>query len=162
MCRKLMTNYISNKKVKNVNSTQLYNKSNVPTTQLLENVPKECIKLREKILKVHKSNFKEKLGPLDRINHPPVKLKIDEFRGIRPVKNNKAYDILLHLQDAAKEEFNEMIAAGIIAPAEPEETEWASTAFPRKKPNSSPIKCRWVTDFRDLNHVLYSPMWGGE
>ena len=42
--------------------------------------------MREKILKVHKSNFKEKLGLLDRINHPPVKLKIDESRGIRPVK----------------------------------------------------------------------------
>ena len=111
---------------------------------------------------MHKSNFKEKLGPLDRINHPPVKLKIDESRGIRPVKNTKAYDIPLHLQDAAKEEFNEMIAAGIIAPAEPEETGWASMAFPRKKPNSSPIKCRWVTDFRDLNRALDRPVWGGE
>ena len=139
--RKLMTNYIS-KKVKNVNSTDLYNKSNTPTNKLLENIPKECLKLREKILKDHKSNFKEKLGPLDQINHPPVKFKIDESRGIRPVKNTKAYDIPLHLRDAAQDEFNEMISAGIIAPAEPEETGWASMAFPRKKPNTSPIKCR--------------------
>ena len=43
----------------------------------IENTPKECLKLREKILTEHKNNFKEKLGPLDRINHPPVKLKID-------------------------------------------------------------------------------------
>ena len=76
-------------------------------------------KLREKILKEHKSNFKEKLGPLVRINHLPVKLTIDESRAIRPVKNTKAYNIPLDLQDAAKEEFNEMISAGIIAPAEP-------------------------------------------
>ena len=105
-----------------LNLTDLYNKSNTPTNKLLEKIPKECLKLREKILKDHKSNFKEKLGLLDRINHPPVKLKIDESRGIRPVKNTKAYDIPLHLRDAAQDEFNEMIAAGIIAPTEPEET----------------------------------------
>ena len=156
-----MTNYIS-KKVKNVNSTDLYNKSNKPTNKLLENIPKEFLKLREKILMENKYNFKEKLGPLDRINHPPVKLKIDESRGIRPVKNTRAYDIPLHLREAAQDEFNEMISAGIIAPAEPEETGWASMAFPRKKPNSSPIKCRWVTDFRDLNRALDRPVWGGE
>ena len=35
-------------------------------------------------------------------------------------------------------------------------------AFPRRKPNSWPIKCRWVTDFRDLNKALKQPVWGGE
>ena len=97
----LMTHYNSNKKIKNVNSSQLYNKSKVPTDQLSENIPSECIKLREKILRSHKKNFKEKLGPLDRIKHEPVKLKIDKTRGIRPVKNTKAYDIPLHLRIAA-------------------------------------------------------------
>ena len=116
----------------------------------------------EKILKSYNKNFKEKLGPLDRIKHEPVKLKIDKTRGIRPVKNTKAYDIPLHLREAAKDEFNEMIAAGIIVEAEPEATGWASLAFPRRKPNSSPIKCRWVTDFRDLNRALDRPVWGGE
>ena len=37
-----------------------------------------------------------------------------------------------------------------------------SQAFSRRKPNSWPIKCRWVTDFRDLNKALNRPIWGGE
>ena len=82
-------------------------------------------------------------------------MKIDESRGIRPVKNTKAYDIPLHLSDATQDKFKEMISAGIIAPAEPEETGWTNMAFPRKKPNSSPIKCR------DLNRALDRPVWGG-
>ena len=78
------------------------------------------------------------------------------------MKNTRAYDIPLHLREAAKDEFNEMIRAGIIVEADAEATEWASLAFPRRKPNSSPIKCRWVTDFRDLNKALDRPVWGGE
>ena len=62
----------------------------IPTDELLEKIPPECVKLREKILKLHKKNFKEKLGPLDRIRHEPVKLKIDKSREIIPVKNNSA------------------------------------------------------------------------
>ena len=78
------------------------------------------------------------------------------------MKNTQAYDIPLHLREAAKDEFKEMIAAGVIVEAEPEATGWASLAFPRKKPNSSPIKCRWVTDFRDLNRALYRLVSVGE
>ena len=45
-------------KVKNVNSmSQLYNKSNISTDDLLGMIPSECIKLREKISKVHKKEF---------------------------------------------------------------------------------------------------------
>ena len=63
-------------KVKNVkNLSQLYSKSQIPTDDLLEEVPPECVKLREKVLKIHKKNFKEKLGPTDRINYPPSNLK---------------------------------------------------------------------------------------
>ena len=66
-----LTHYNSNlkrSKVKNVNNmSQLYNKSKISTDKLLEKIPTECVKLREKILKLHKKNFKEKLGPLDRI-----------------------------------------------------------------------------------------------
>ena len=63
---------------------------------MLTDIPSECLRLREKILRENKINFKDKLGPDDRINHPPVKLKIDESRGIKPVKNTRAYDIPLH------------------------------------------------------------------
>ena len=130
-------------KVKNINSmSQLYNKSNISTDDLLGKIPSDCIKLREKILKIHKKNFKEKLGPEDRINHEPVKLKIDKSREIKPVKHSKAYDIPLHLREAAKDEFNEMIKAGIIVEANGEANEWSSQAFPRRKPNTYPAKCR--------------------
>ena len=58
MHRNLTTHYNSNKKIKikNVNYlSQLYNKSKIPTDELLEKIPPECIKLREKILKLHKN-----------------------------------------------------------------------------------------------------------
>ena len=78
-------------KIKNVNNlSQLYNKSQISTDELLGKIPPECVKLREKVLRIHKRNFKEKLGPTDRINHPPVKLQIDKSRGIQPVKHSKA------------------------------------------------------------------------
>ena len=66
------------------------------------------------------------------------------------------------LREAAREEFNEMIKAGIVVEADGEPNEWASLAFPRRKPNSYPARCRWVADFRDLNRALDRPVWGGE
>ena len=92
---------------------------------------------------------------------PPVKLEINKSRGIKPVKHFKAYDIPIHLREAAQAEFTEMRKAGIIVESDGEASEWSSLAFPRRKPNSWPIKCRWVTDFRDLNKALNCPIWGG-
>ena len=59
---------------------------------------------------------------------------------IAPKKNTNCYDIPLHLREAAKDEFNEMIKAGIEVEADGEPNEWASLAFPRRKPNSFPAK----------------------
>lgn len=102
-------------KIKNVNNlSQLYHKYRILTDYLLGKILSECIKLREKILKIHKRNFKEKLGPTDRINHPPVKLQIDKSRGIKPAKHSKAYKIPIHLRESAQAEFTEMRKAGII------------------------------------------------
>ena len=112
-------------------------------------------------LRIQKKNFKEKLGPTDRINYPPVRLEIDKSRGIKPVKHLKAYDIPIHLRKAAHAEFTEMRKAGIIVESDGEASEWSSQAFPRRKPNSWPIKCRWVTNFCDLNKALNRPIWGG-
>ena len=106
--------------------------------------------------------FKEKLGPENRVNCPPVKLEIDHSRGIKPVKNTKAFDIPIHLRKAATAEFSEMKKAGLIVETKNEASEWCSQAFPRRKPNSWPIKCRWVTDFRDLNKALKRPVWERE
>ena len=106
--------------------------------------------------------FRAKLGPEGRVNIAPVKLDIDKSRGIKPVKNTKAFDIPIHLRKAATAEFSEMKKAGLIVESRGEASEWCSQAFPRRKPNSWPIKCRWVTDFRDLNKALKRPVWGGE
>ena len=91
-------------------------------------------------------------------NLPPVKLEIDISRSIKPVKHSKAYDIPIHLREAAQAEFTEMRKAGIIVESDGEASEWSSQAFPRRKPNSWPIKCRWVTDFRDLSKALNRPI----
>ena len=97
--------------------------------------------MKGKILKKYHEVFKEKLGPEDRVNCPPVKLEIDHSRGIKPVKNTKAFDILIHLRKAATAEFSEMKKAGLIVETKNEASEWCSQALPRRKPNSWPIKC---------------------
>ena len=55
-----------------------------------------------------------------------------------------------------------MKKAGLVVETKNEASDWCSQAFPRRKPNSWPIKCCWVTDFRDLNKALKRPVWGGE
>ena len=63
-------------KIKNIKKvSQLYSKSQIPTDDLLEEVPPECVKLKEKVIKIHKKNCKEKLGPTDRIIYPPSNWK---------------------------------------------------------------------------------------
>merc|ERR1712030_34097 len=95
-CLRNLTNYNRNlkcSKIKNVSVSQLYNKSKISTYKLLENIPAECVQLKQKILKLHKKNFKDKLGKLDRITCDPVQLKIDTSREIKPTKNTHCYDI---------------------------------------------------------------------
>ena len=106
------------------------------------------------------TKLSREVGPEDRINHEPVKLKIDKSRGINHVKHSKAYDIPLHLREAAQAEFNEMRKAGIIVESDGEASEWSSQAFPRRKPNTYPVKCRWVTDFRASTRP-WTVLYGG-
>ena len=89
--------------------------------------------------------FEEKLGPEDRVNYASVKLEIDKSRGIKPVKNTKAFDIPIHLCKAAIAEFSKMKKAGLIVESRGEVSELCS----RRNPNSWLIKCSWVTDFKD-------------
>ena len=159
---KRIQNKINKLKSTNNSHSELYQKHHTATNTMTNQIPSSCAALREKILKQHSHNFKEKLGPGDRINHPPIHLNIDHTRGIKPIKQSKAYQVPLHLYKPAQKELNEMVEAGIIEPAEPEATGWSSMAFPRKKPGSDPVKVRWVTDFRDLNKALDRPVWGGE
>ena len=94
-----LTRHRMTNKIKDV--SQLYSKSQVSTDDLLNKVPKDCVNLRDKILKNNHEVFKEKLGPEDRVNCPPVKLETDHSRGIKPVENTKAFDIPIHLRKAA-------------------------------------------------------------
>ena len=127
---KKLRNRVNKLKVKNNSNSDLFCKNPVSTNKMLTDIPSNCARLREKILRKNKNNFKEKLRTNDRINHPPVKLNIDESRGIKPVKNSKAYDIPLHLREPARKELLDMLEAGVIEAAEPEATGWASMAFP--------------------------------
>ena len=54
-----------------------------------------------------------------------------------------------------------MLRSGILGETT-EVLEWCSQSFPIRKANSNPIKCRWVTDFRNLNMSLKRTSWGGE
>ena len=88
--------------------------------------------------------FKDKLKKTDRINIPTVKLQIDESRKIPPVHINTPFDVSYHLRKPAKEEFREMVNAGIIVPNN-EPSDWCSQAFPRLKPGSDgfpTFRCR--------------------
>ena len=139
----------------------VFNKSPVSSNDKIQNVPDDCQKLRKKILKKHSGIFKDKLGKLDRVNLPPVKLHLDETNDEPPSNVGRPYDIPYHLRGPAQEEFEQMIEAGILIPND-EPSNWRSQAFPRMKPGSDPPKCRWVTDFRKLNSHLKRPIWGAE
>ena len=139
----------------------IYEKSATPLKVCISKVPPECKKLKNKILRKYADIFKDKLDKTDRVNIPPVKLQIDESRNIQPVHINKPYDVSYHMRKPAKEEFREMIKAGILVPNN-EPSDWCSQAFPRLKPGSDPPRCRWVTDFRCLNTALKRPVWGAE
>ena len=111
----------------------IYEKSATPSKVLVSKVPTECKKLKNKILKKYADVFKDKLEKTDRVNIPPVKLQIDESRKISPVYINTPFDVSYHLRKPAKEEFREMVNAGIIVPNN-EPSDWCSQAFPRLKP----------------------------
>merc|ERR1711891_140605 len=148
-------------KVKSQKTAAVFNKSTVSSNDRIKDVPDDCQNLRKKILKKHSGIFKEKLGKLDRVNLPPVKLHLDETNDAPPSNVGRPYDIPYHLRRPAQEEFEQMVEAGILIPND-EPSNWRSQAFPRMKPRSDPPKCRWVTDFRKLNSHLKRPIWGAE
>ena len=131
----------------------IYEKSKITTKEKLNKTNRPCTKLREHILKECKDVFKDYLGPGDRVNIEPVHLKIDESRCISPVQATKAFDIPHHLMKPATTEINEMLRSGVLTKND-DSTPWCSQAFPVQKPGSDPIKCRWVSDFCNLNKAL--------
>ena len=56
-------------------------------------------------------------------------------------------------------EFRKMLRSGVLTKNK-EATEWSSQSFSVQKPGSDPVRCRWVTDFRNLNKALKRPVLG--
>ena len=139
----------------------MFDKSATSSKDRVNTIPMECQILHKEILKKHAGIFKDKIGKMDRVNIPPVKLQLDESKNIPPSNVDKPVDVPYHLRRPAKKEFKEIVDAGIVVQNE-EPSDWRSQAFPRMKPGSDPPKCHWVTDFRKLNACLKKPIWGAE
>ena len=136
-------------------------KSLITTKEILNQKVQKCTDLRTKILKENHGIIKDELGPEDRVNIVPVHLEVDHTRNISPVKAMKRFNIPWHLRKPGTIEFNKILKSEVIT-KNMDATEWCSQSFPVQKPNSDPISCRWVTDFRNLNRALKRPVWGGE
>ena len=68
------------KKAKNAKDENICfcTKSAISSKVRVNTVPLECQMLRKEILKKHADIFKDKIGKMDRVNIPPVKLQLDE------------------------------------------------------------------------------------
>ena len=76
--------------------------------------PKACSRLREKLLKKHSNIFKEKLSTSDRINAPPIRLRIDPSKDVTPLAHSRPYDIPYNLREPMNREFSDTIEAGVL------------------------------------------------
>ena len=117
----------------------VFDKSSVLSNDRISNIPLECHLLRKNILKKHAGIFKDKIGKMDRVNIPPVKLHLDETKDTPPSNVGKPFDVFYHLRRPARKEFREMVDAGIVVPND-EPSDWRSQAFPRMKPGSDTPK----------------------
>ena len=59
-----------------------FDKSSISSKDRVNTIPLECQILRKNILKKHAGIFKDKIGKMDRVNIPPVKLQLDETKDI--------------------------------------------------------------------------------
>ena len=78
--------------------------------------PKACSRLREKLLKKHSNIFKEKLSTSDRINAPPIRLRIDPSKDVTPLAHSRPYDIPYNLREPMNRELSDAIEAGVLTP----------------------------------------------
>ena len=94
-----------------------------------------CTKLKEKILGKFNGVFKETLGKDDRINCPPVRLKINPESNIKPVAHTHPFDVPWHMRKALDAEIRAAVEAGVLSPCD-EATEWCHQLFPVMKSES--------------------------
>ena len=136
---------------------EIYEKEGTNST--LKEPSKGCKELREKLIKKFANNFATKLGPKDRMNVPPVKLVVDEDRGVRPTAHIKPFDTPFHLRKPYEQEIRDAVAGEVLVPCD-KPTKWSSKAF--AVPKGTPGKVRIVADFRNLNKALKRPVWPTE
>ena len=103
--------------------------------------------------------FKEELEPIDRMNVPPVSLKLKEGF-INPTFCSKPFDTPFHLRTMYEKEIKRALDAGHIAPCGLEPSEWSSKALPVVKGDGT--SCRIVADFKKLNRYILRPNWPTE
>ena len=70
---------------------------------------KDCQKLRDKIMKKLSGLFKEKLSPQDRINAPPIRLKLDPTKNITPRAHSRPYDVPYNVRETMNKELSDAI-----------------------------------------------------
>ena len=103
--------------------------------------------------------FKEDLTIEDRINIPPVQVKLVENHQDIPVFHPKAAnEIPAYLRDAADKELNRMVAGGLLEKVE-DYSETVSRGFfvPKKSEPGEEVRVRLVADFRGVNLRLQRP-----
>ena len=125
------------RRVKSHKATVIDEKSSAPSKVCIRKVPPECKIIKNKILRKYHDLFNDKPEKTDRVKILPVNLQIDESRNIQPVHINKPFDVSYHMRKPVKEEFMEMIKAGILLQNN-EPSDLCSQAFPRLKLGSDP------------------------
>ena len=80
------------RKFKLQKAAAVFDKSSIPSNVRVNTIPLECQIVRKNMLKKHAGIFKDKLGKLDRVNIPPVKLQLDETKDIPPTNVGKPFD----------------------------------------------------------------------
>ena len=75
---------MSKRKLKLQKVASVFDKSVISSKVRVNTVPLECQVLRNKILTKYADIFKDKIGKMDRVNIPPVKLQLDETKDIPP------------------------------------------------------------------------------
>ena len=107
----------------------------IPTKYTNKKEHIQILKLLQKVANYYgKNNFKSKLRPDDSWNVPPVKLVIDESRGITPTNHVCPFDTPYYLRE---KDLKDALEGKILVP-NTKPTIWSSRAFP--VPKSDPSK----------------------
>merc|ERR1712208_78807 len=119
----------------------------------------ECEALRQAWMRDFSHVFKEDLTIEDRINIPPVQVKLVENSQDIPVFHPKcANEIPAYLRDAADRELNRMVAGGLLEKVD-DYSETVSRGFfvPKKTEPGEEVRVMLVADFRGVNLRLQRP-----